>query len=154
WRELSTLSMRVAITFSVICVLWSLWTSASIAEWLAMWSVIGNPGEGSMGLLASFVLGAVVVGVVAGSAHRSSGPGGTTAATAKPTESPLVRSAGATALVLVGLRLLANPTVCAQLGTDVCSSVSDMKTARLSSRDAVLLARGYYEDLTGVNRFN
>jgi hypothetical protein len=37
-RETAGRALRVAATFCFFCVLWSLWNSDSISEWLALWS--------------------------------------------------------------------------------------------------------------------
>jgi hypothetical protein len=50
--------------------------------------------------------------------------------------------------------LVSTPAVFTRLGGTVQTVIEDLKTARLSDRDAELLRRGYYEDLMGVNRFN
>src|SRR5438552_15358393 len=41
WGEIASHVLRIAGTFCVICVLWSLWISTSVSEWLALWSVPG-----------------------------------------------------------------------------------------------------------------
>jgi hypothetical protein len=41
-----------------------------------------------------------------------------------------------------------------QIGGKAQELIKDLTVNRLSDREAALLQRGYYEDLTGVNRFN
>jgi hypothetical protein len=41
FRSIVPLALRTAGTFSVICVLWSLWTSDSLSTWFSLWSIKG-----------------------------------------------------------------------------------------------------------------
>lgn len=52
------------------------------------------------------------------------------------------------------LVLLGNPSVTSTLGGKAQVFLADLTENRLSDREAVLLQRGYYEDLVGVDRFN
>src|SRR5438552_16092167 len=70
WGEIASLALRIAGTFCVICVLWSLWISTSVSEWLALWSVPGITWK-DITLLTSALIGAVVVLLSVGANSRT-----------------------------------------------------------------------------------
>ena len=153
WRSELGRALRTVGTFVVIVVLWSFWTAGSFEEWAALMSKMANltgPGVALLGgVLVTIGLGAVVLG------HSS---GERTEGQARPaperTPFPFWRSAFKTALagsllLAVGLRrglLRFNP--------DFVATAKRLASAHLSRRDAKLLERGYYEDLTHSVRFS
>lgn len=59
-RDTALLAMNTVMTFSVICILWSLWTSPSLSDWFSLWSVVGVSLEGVALLILTFLVAAVV----------------------------------------------------------------------------------------------
>ena len=45
--QLSTLTLKTVATFCFICILWSFWTTESMAEWFALWKAIGEHVAGT-----------------------------------------------------------------------------------------------------------
>jgi hypothetical protein len=64
------------------------------------------------------------------------------------------RSAAVTIGCILLLLLIGNPVVYGQIGGKAQEFIADLATNRLSDEEAALLQQGYYEDLTGVSRFN
>src|SRR5204863_628079 len=56
--------LGVAATFVLMCVLWSLWNSPSLAAWASLWSVSGFDPARTQRLIVVTLIGAVVVGGV------------------------------------------------------------------------------------------
>jgi hypothetical protein len=155
WRELSTLSLLTGLTFSAICVLWSLWTSASVGDWLAMWAAVSWSWAGVAAAVGVFGVVAGVAAVVYVRDHAQ----GTRSARATGEQSlaglPVFSLAAArTTLPLLGLYLVGSSMVYAQTTGKTQEVLRNLMVATLSQRDAKLLQRGYYEELTGINRFN
>lgn len=148
-REIGAQALRVAATFSTIAVLWSLWSSESIGDWLRLWSV----GFESLASVATLVLGFVIIALVLGVAlwFEKSGLEATFFRRAQSTPYHTALSYSA---VILGLFLLGNPAVYARFGGQTQEVMAELTVDRLSDRDAELLLRGYYEDLVGVDRFN
>jgi hypothetical protein len=148
-RDVAAKALRTAGTFTVMAVLWSLWSSNSISDWLGLLSVVKLNLENVGILLLSFLGIAVVFGLTIWFGARDAT--GARPGVKAPT---FFRSAAATAGVLVSIFLIGNPAVYGRLGGNVQKLIGDLTVNRLSEREAALLQQGYYEDLTGVNRFN
>lgn len=144
-KTLALLGLRTSATFAAICALWSLWTSASVGEWLAVW----RAGAGIQGLgilLAVFLIpGLAAVGVQWAASSALALPGAV---------QRMQRWAVAPVTTAAALAFLAGvtlPALAPGRDTGVHSLISDLRAPRLSRRDSDLLRRGYYENLTPTN---
>lgn len=63
-KDTILLALRIVGTMSVIIVLWSLWTSSSISEWLSLWSVLGISQESLIVIILLFILFIVGASIV------------------------------------------------------------------------------------------
>jgi len=148
WRR----GIRTVCTFFVICILWSVWTSESAGTWLSLWDFLweGIPEEGSAfpGLLLAV---ACIVFVLAGLFGQQSS---TEKSVEIGKEISVSQSTLVTLVALLVLTPIGLPQVYKSLGTDVSNMIVSLKSGQLSRADAAALERGYYEDLTRVNRFN
>jgi D-alanyl-lipoteichoic acid acyltransferase DltB (MBOAT superfamily) len=143
------LALRTAGMFSVMAVLWSLWGSDSVGDWISLLSVVQfTPGDVSI-LVFAFLGLTAVMGVAIWFSAR-----GEVGASPKREQAPLGRTFAATGVPLLFLLLLGQPSVQGRLGGQAQVVLADLTENRLSDREAVLLQRGYYEDLVGVDRFN
>ncbi len=147
-KDLALRGLRTAGTFATIIVLWSLWTSPSIGEWLALFSVSGSPAPttGVAGPPDATMLVLIAAMALAGNSGASAGPFARLAR--------LVRTPLALSLLLVSLYVAASPATFSHMEGTARELVSTLRAPRLSQREANLLRRGYYEDLIGVNSFN
>jgi D-alanyl-lipoteichoic acid acyltransferase DltB (MBOAT superfamily) len=145
WRSLSALTLKTVGTFAFICVLWSFWTTESVAEWFSLWKVVGEKLAADLGpfpvLLAAGLLAASTTGGGGGSKLRGQRPS-------------MVRSSAITVLSLVVLLAVGIEGIYTQFGPTVASVIQPLRSGRLSRLDTAALERGYYEQLLQVNRFN
>ena len=148
FRSISMTMLKTAGMFAFICILWSFWTSESIAEWLSLWKAVGQKvaadGQG-----APLVVAAVLI---AGGAVRSTG--GDRQPKLGRREPSRMRELAATALSLAILLALGIEAVYTRFGPDVASAIQPLRSGNLSRLDHAALERGYYENLMQVNRFN
>jgi hypothetical protein len=144
--SLST-ALRTAGTFAVICVLWSIWTSESLDEWLAMWHF-----EEGLALDPRFVPvvlgGAVVVGAAKGAGRLPQ------VASRLKRLRTMWESEIATVVMLVVVLAVGQPVVQAALGWPASSVLPSLRQSRLNVNDARRMERGYYENLLSVDRLN
>ena len=147
--DIAALALRTASTFSVMAILWSLWSSDSIPDWIALISVVDVTLENMAFLFLVFLMIAVIFGLTIWISSRSDH--GTQTKAKQPTG---FGSTTVTAGAIVLLFLIGNPVIYSQVGGKAQELISDLTSNRLSDREAALLQRGYYEDLIGVNRFN
>jgi D-alanyl-lipoteichoic acid acyltransferase DltB (MBOAT superfamily) len=147
-KDLALRGLRTAGTFATIIVLWSLWTSPSVAEWFALFSFAGPaaPPAGAVAPPDAMLLALVAAMAVAGASGPAAGP---FAQLARWMRTPLVLS-----LLLATLYFVASPTAFSRLQGAARDVVGTLRAPRISQREANLLRRGYYEDLIGVNSFN
>ncbi|MDQ3006188.1 MAG: hypothetical protein M3R47_12505, partial [Chloroflexota bacterium] len=147
--DIASLALRTAGTYTVMAVLWGLWSSDSIRDWIALISVVDVTPENITILLLVFLTITLVFGVVIWFNSRTNNK--TQASTKQPT---FFGSTAVTAGAIVLLFLIGNPMIYSQIGGKAQALISDLTVSRLSDQEAALLQRGYYEDLIGVNRFN
>jgi len=141
-RGLLARSLRVTGTFATMCVLWSLWNSTSVSEWLSLWSVVSAPQWVGIALAAGALYGtAALLGTPM--------PRGAGRAASTPAFWRSVATAGAGMLALL---LIGSPWVHERLGSPLDDVVASLRSARLSAADATLLRASYYENLIVADR--
>jgi hypothetical protein len=154
WSLVSSLllGVKTAGMFLLICVLWSIWTCESFSSWASMWEFLwrGVPEAGSAFPKLLLIVAAVIITAVVyySRADRVQ----TTVA-----QQPGQPFAASTITTMVGLLIMAGigvPALYSKLGVDSANTIVLLRSGNLSRADAALLERGYYEDLTRVNRFN
>jgi hypothetical protein len=146
--DIAALALGTAGTFTVMAVLWSLWSSDSIPDWIALISVVEVTAENMAMLLLIFLVITVAFGLAIWFGIHGDQRIDTKAL------QPTFGSAAVTAGAIVLLFIIGNPVIYSQIGGKPQALISDLTANRLSDREAALLQRGYYEDLIGVNRFN
>jgi hypothetical protein len=146
WAQTAGLVARTLGMFVVICVLWSLWSTESVALWVSLWSAAleaPHAGQGPMMLLVVSVPLAIGVWVIAKARGWL---------WSETTVAPAAHAAVmvATAIVLVLLSWSAIYRHFGPAGTLIAA----VRYGGLNEADAVNLERGYYENLMAGNRFN
>ena len=134
-------------TFSVICLLWSLWTSETLPEWIALLQSVAHVKLADLGTLSMLVFAAAIVGGVANSVATPSLVKSRTRFSFQ--RSPLFNLAVLTFLAAVGIQ-----EVYTQLGANAATLINSLRSGRLSRLDVATLEKGYYENLNRVERFN
>jgi hypothetical protein len=150
WATAAALeALRVGATFTAICLLWSLWTSASISDWLALWEALGpSPALGALGVAGALVGGTAVIAFLFALATRSSGRRG------EERDRPLGLSLGWTTATFVLLVGATSSAFTQRLGPIASEFAATIQTEQLNQQDATRLQQGYYEQLNGVSRVN
>jgi len=145
--EIASKTLRAAGIFVVMTMLWSLWISPSVSDWLSLLSSaeLTLAGVATMLLLITAVIGGVVF-------LREKWPARSTAW--RETPPAFFRLAMPTAGFILVFYFLVQPEFHFRLGPQASAVIADLKTNRLNERDEAMLERGYYENLTNVNLFN
>jgi hypothetical protein len=146
-RGLSTVGI-----FFAVCVLWSLWGSESLASWLSLWDFFWRgipPGGNAFPTL--FLLVAATIFLCSVFFGQDLKGEGTAAGHAGRT---LASSTYVTLTTLLIMAAISVPAVYTRLGTDAANGILSVRSGHLSRADAAMQEKGYYEDLTRVNRFN
>lgn len=148
-RDITAQALRTAGTFTVMAVLWSLWSSDSVEDWIALLSAAEFSLTSVALLLLTFLMITVIFGLTIWLGSRSDNRPGKNGKLGT-----FFGSTTVTTYAIVFLFLIGNPVIYNQMGGKAQKVISDLTTNRLSDLEAALLQRGYYEDLIGVNRFN
>lgn len=145
FKDIASQTLKSAGTFSVMAILWSLWSSDSVADWFGLLSVVKPTVESAGVLVLSFAAITAAFGVVTWYGTR----------TESGAKSPdFFRSAAMNGGAIMLLLFVGTPAIYNQLGGKAQELIGDLTSNRLSDREAAILQQGYYEDLTGVNKFN
>jgi len=140
WR----LGLQSMTTFAVFCLLWSLWSTDSVGEWIWMIAAAANIDAAGIAL-AALILGTVFLLGGRDWAGARSGPGWL-----RLLSNPATR----TLVPLVLLLVAAQPAVQAALPDWAGTGLRSLHEAGLNARDAALQNRGYYEQLDVRGQLN
>jgi hypothetical protein len=128
-------------TFSVICLLWSLWTSETLAEWFALVASV------DLRLSSMFLFAAAIAGGIASSAAAPSQLRSRIGFSFR--RGPVLNLVLLMFLAAIGIQ-----SVYSQLGANAATLINSLRSGRLSRLDVATLEKGYYENLNRVERFN
>jgi hypothetical protein len=144
----TALVLRTAATCACICILWSLWNSESVSEWLYLMSRAANVQFADKRLLVALLIGAVgFSGAVIFDAYQTR--------TQLQARLPSFWSTAAiTASASFILCIIGVPSVYSRFGPVVATVMQNLQASKLNRLDAGLLERGYYENLNAVDRYN
>jgi D-alanyl-lipoteichoic acid acyltransferase DltB (MBOAT superfamily) len=158
-------ALRTGCTFLTICALWSLWSSESLADWGRLWIRAGlapalggavAPGIGAWATtVAALGLAAFALAITLGFSFGLERPAPTRPRGRRATveaDAPIAATRGVA--FLLALILVQHPALESMFGARAAEFVSDIRTSRLNASDEALLERGYYENLTNVDRLN
>ena len=150
WRSLARRMLQTFGTFTVICVLWSFWTSESLTDWFTLWSALGGPVTFEPGHL---IIPAIALVIIFGVIQAGRGESGVRNAAAAPPASRW-RLGLATAASFALLLVLGIEQIYSNFPSEVATTIQALRSGRLSRLDNAKLERGYYENLLQVDRFN
>jgi D-alanyl-lipoteichoic acid acyltransferase DltB (MBOAT superfamily) len=140
-------SLKVLLTFTCICILWSLWSAQSWSGWLAMFTVLKQVTAADLAVNLALLLGYLVAGFALQLWSRKRISGGNYKAATE-------RRPYTTVALLVVMSVFSLSQVYTSMGPDVANTIATMRSGKLSKIDTQALERGYYEELVRVNRFN
>jgi len=148
-REAFFLALRVLGMFVAVCVLWSLWTSRTLSDWISLWTL---PEEGlweetgtALGLLALLLAAGTLARYAVGRGWRLGISGDSLS---------FARSAGVTTAALVLILVVGHRSIYSHFGATAADAIYSLRKPRLSRGDVALLQRGYYENLLGADRMS
>ncbi len=141
-------SVKVVGMFVLITVLWTLWSSSSVGEFVSLLGVAASSSAVSWLWLALGLVALVGVGVWIQWLTDRGVELSVTGSNPSFRRAAVYTGAGALALVLLGL-----PRVQGLMGARGGEVIASLQESRFNERDAELLDRGYYEGLLETGRF-
>ncbi len=151
-RNSLIIGLKTIGIFFFICTLWSIWTTESFSAWISMWAFLWNDSLSLQQALPRYLLAvSAVIFISAIYFGRASRGQESDAERSLLQKSPFKLS---TLSMLVLVTMAGMPQVYTQLDSDTASLIFSLKSNRLSKADESNLERGYYEQLTRVDKFN
>jgi D-alanyl-lipoteichoic acid acyltransferase DltB (MBOAT superfamily) len=145
------LALRTVGTFVVICMSWVIWSAESVSEVRTILArLFQADGAAVLWILATLAALGIVAVVVARRDRANAGA----APTGPAGPAPIWGRAYQVAASCVVILFLAYAPLKFSVDPAISNVIDNLKTSRLNTRDAQMLDRGYYEDLTNVVRFN
>lgn len=136
---------KVLGIFCSMCMLWSLWTSGTVAQWLSLFTQISRPSMGQLVTLAA-ILAAVLGGGAFAQYLGANWYKDATHGLRTALQGPLASS-----IFFCFILLLATEPVTVYIQDELQVDLAPMRTNVLSAQDQELLSQGYYEDLVVTN---
>jgi D-alanyl-lipoteichoic acid acyltransferase DltB (MBOAT superfamily) len=137
--------LRTAVMFWTMAMLWSLWSSESVGDWIGMWAVAANVDIKGVALLIVVTAGFVLAGSRDWNVRKG---------TASPKAGMLLGRPATNVAVMAGLILVAQPTAQARMLPEMSTALASMQSSTLNARDADLQHKGYYEQLDNASRMS
>lgn len=150
WAGTFRLGLRIAGTFAVVCVIWSVWISSSVSEWLSLWPAARLTWRDAAWFPALFLAAAAALGV----AGRLDALRTASLAKQSVTSYSFFREAAAAGALAALFFAAGQPALYSHLNITLRDTIHDLRTDRLNTRDVALMHKGYYENLIRVERFN
>lgn len=145
-----SVAFSTAATFITICLLWSLWSSGSLGQWLSM---VARTGYGFATIIASILLfhGAAAAAAIMG---RRRSPADAKPSAPRNARMNLTMTGAKCTVLLVGVLAVTHSAVIGSLSPQSANAMDVVVNGGLSFDDRVQLEIGYYEDLVAGNRHN
>lgn len=138
-------AIRTVGTFTAIAVLWSLWSTESVMQWLVMWSSAGTASARDLLLLAGLLGGGLLIAGRAWQVRESDDR------VAPPFyRRPAVLSTA----TLLAILVVGKTDLYARTAPAVATTVASLQRSTLNARDATLQHKGYYENLHDASRMS
>jgi len=146
-RQLAARAAQTIATFTVICILWSLWSADSLLQWLLLWQAAGP---------SSALIVAVVPSAYLASWLLLRAPARATAAPPPARNEPPAfwNTAAAHAVAIGVVALIGLPAIHGRLSVSVADALETIRGDSLNARDTAMMRRGYYEQLVSINEQN
>jgi D-alanyl-lipoteichoic acid acyltransferase DltB (MBOAT superfamily) len=145
--ELLKRASATAGTFAFICIIWSMWTSESIEDWLSLWSWVGSSSSSALVVMAASTGGLIFLVM---SIYREMAESKVRTAA----EFNFFKRSTVTGCFLLFLALSGIQAVYLRFGPQFANLVASLRSGSLSRADVAMLEKGYYESLQRVERFN
>ena len=142
WPELGAQALGTAGTFATICLLWGMWSSSSLAEWLSMGEAAGASWAWLLAGLAALVAASLLLDRIAMRRARTAPPA--RRAVALPS---FWRQAATPTLGMAALFILGSEPVYSRFPARTAEAIHSIRYVTLNERDQMQLERGYYEAL-------
>ena len=147
--DIAALACSTLGTFLTMGLLWGMWSSDSMSQWISIW---GTTGAGWLVMLL-VIPGFFVLSLLLGKLAKRYRVEVTAPPVRKPGTAPtgFWKTAGIYTVAIGAVYLIGNETVYSKFPVAAANAVQAFHNVRLNARDRAQLERGYYENLIDVN---
>lgn len=143
---------RVISTFTALCILWSMWSSDSLEQWLLMWRAAGAESIAIAAIVPAFYLLAHWGDRRLPDTVRAKRDLAVANPAAKGTLSFAPQAVSGFAISALAALVAVNLADSAMLPNGWSEAAESIRSDRMNRRDQARMERGYYEHLLNVNR--
>lgn len=140
--------------FTSVAILWSLWTSPTLSDWISLWFNVSMARDEVIKFLPMLLMAFGVFVAVTYFIERTPPPAAGRGAEINDAQWPFLKSAAITGVPIILLLLLGQPVVSSHFDGKTQEVIRDLHMTRLNYQEAELLTRGYYENINLSNQFN
>ena len=149
--EALRLALRTIATFIIVSFSWVIWSSETFSEFTLILRHLLEAGPRDVAIILACLAALGALKILDARSERG-GAGSRLALARKP--APFWRPAYEVAASCVVILFFAYLPLVYPVKPEISNVIDNLKTSRLNARDAAMMDRGYYEDLTNVARFN
>ena len=146
WGSTLQLALRIVSTFVFLSIMWSFWSSETMADWWVVMSAATNGSRASW-----LALGAGLVALYAGIVLKEWLEAKGVHLFFDESKMRFSEVAGRTSVMAVAVILLGTPLIQDYFGPERGSFLASLQQTKLNARDQAHLERGYYEHLLASN---
>jgi D-alanyl-lipoteichoic acid acyltransferase DltB (MBOAT superfamily) len=153
--EIASVAFSTAATFLTISVLWGMWGSETLTQWISMWQTTGMGWLVILLLIPSLFAASLLLSRYARQrqAIEPASVSSTSASSVQPKE--FWRLAASSGLIIIILYVLGHASVYSMMPLKISSVMEDIQNPRkLNDRAIAQMRLGYYENLVGGVRQN
>ncbi|MDH3947348.1 MAG: hypothetical protein OEU74_00140 [Gammaproteobacteria bacterium] len=153
--EIASVSFSTAATFMTISVLWGMWGSESLTQWITMWETTGMGWLVILLLIPSLFAASLLLARYA-RRRQTIEPASISSASASPVqEKGFWRLAASSGLIIIIIYVVGHVSVYSMMPLKISRVMEDIQTpGKLNERAIARMRLGYYENLVGGVRQN
>ncbi len=147
-----SVALSTAATFLTLGLLWGMWSSDLLSQWVAMWISTGAGGAALVALIPTLFAASWGAGQLGRQHRRKAQQTRSSTPVRKPSPAGFWRPALGTALSMALVYVLGQNMMYSKLPDQAADLVDSVRFAGLNKRDQRELERGYYENLVGTQQ--
>jgi D-alanyl-lipoteichoic acid acyltransferase DltB (MBOAT superfamily) len=153
--EIVALSFSIAATFLTISVLWGLWGSESLTQWISMWETTGMGWLAILLLIPSLFAASLLLSRYARRRQAIEPVSISSASVSSVQPKGFWRLAVSSGVIIIVCYILGQASVYSKMPLKISSVMEDIQTqGKLNDRAVARMRLGYYENLVGGVRQN
>jgi hypothetical protein len=149
--DFAALACSTLATFLTMGLLWGMWSSDSMSQWVSMWNTTGVGWIVMLLVIPGLFLTSRLLSNLAKLRKKEAAQPKPARKAAVASSAPWRKGIAYTGFIVL-IFVAGHESIYSKLPSGAAAAVESFRVVQLSSRDQAQLERGYYENLIGVNR--